>query len=140
MKIKNKKNKPNPRSGTKMKIKNKNALSSDCSILQAEAWGLQKGLRATIFLGIGSLEVEGFNLVVINEIRQCWKVSWAIRSLVMDSLVDLRSFNAVSINHCFRKRIKRRIICLTKIILFCPWFIGFLLMMMFFLPSSERMM
>ena len=94
------------------------ALSSDCSIIQAEAWGLREGLRATLFLGIDSLEVEGDDLVVINAIRQCWKVPWAIRSLVMDSLVDLQSFNAVSINHCFRKANQAADYMTTRVIFF----------------------
>ena len=50
------------------------ALSSDCSILQAEAWGLCEGVKAARFLNISSLIIEGDILVVINSIRRCWKV------------------------------------------------------------------
>lgn len=51
------------------------ALSSDCSILKVEAWGLLEGLGAARFLVISSLVIEGDNLVVINSLRRCWKVA-----------------------------------------------------------------
>ena len=46
------------------------ALSSDCSIFQAEAWGLREGVKAATFPIFSSLIVEGDNRVVSNSVRR----------------------------------------------------------------------
>ena len=50
------------------------ALSSRCSILSAEAWGLREGIKGVRFLNASSLIIEGDNLVVVNSLRRCWNV------------------------------------------------------------------
>lgn len=99
-------------------------LSPACLVLKAEVWGLCEGLRAARFLGIIYLLVEGDNLVVINSIRHCWKVLWKISSLVMDSADLMKSFQTISVNHCFREANQAM-----KFVLLC---IGFLLLIFSF--------
>lgn len=42
------------------------AMSSNCSILKAEAWGLRERVWAACLLSIDYLVIEGNNLVVID--------------------------------------------------------------------------
>ncbi|XP_010684206.1 uncharacterized protein LOC104898794 [Beta vulgaris subsp. vulgaris] len=78
-------------------------LFKSCSILKAEAWGMREGIKAALSIGIKNIHIEGDNLSVINSLRKLWKIPWEIHSLVSDADVDLRRFDRVIINHCFRE-------------------------------------
>ncbi|XP_057250099.1 uncharacterized protein LOC130591181 [Beta vulgaris subsp. vulgaris] len=115
-------------------------LSGGCSILTSEAWGLREGLRAAKFLGISSLAIERDNLVVINSIRQCWKIPWEISSLIKDSAAEIQKFHVVSIDHCFREANQPAILWPIMGMSFLRLCIVFLLLTLSFLPSSVRML
>ena len=78
-------------------------LDDSDSILEAEARGLREGIRGARSLGIGKIIVEGDNLVVINSIKQIWKISWMIQSIILDTGKDLCQFEDVQICHVFRE-------------------------------------
>lgn len=79
------------------------SLSPNVSILAAKVWGMREGVKAALALGVDSIIIEGNNLVVINSLRKCWKVSWETDNFICDAGVDLASFSNVVFNHCFRK-------------------------------------
>ena len=79
------------------------SLGSSISILQAEAWGLQAGVRAAVGLGIKNIIIEGDNLVVINSIKNSWSVPWEIANLIADIKAELREFSCFKIFHIFRE-------------------------------------
>ncbi|XP_048497928.1 uncharacterized protein LOC125496495 [Beta vulgaris subsp. vulgaris] len=79
------------------------ALDSSKSILVVEARGLCEGIRGAISLGIGKIVIEGDNLVVVNSIRNIWKIPWTINSIVLDASEDLKHVEDVQIRHAFRE-------------------------------------
>ncbi|XP_048501251.1 uncharacterized protein LOC125497657 [Beta vulgaris subsp. vulgaris] len=80
-----------------------NSLPSDCSIVQAEAFGLWEAIKAAQFCNLPWIIIEGDNLSVINAFLKSWKPPWVINSLLQDVWCDLGKFNSVSISHCFRE-------------------------------------
>lgn len=79
------------------------ALSPSSSVLVAKAWGMREGINGALSLGIKNLCIEGDNLVVINSLKQTWKVPLEITNFVHDAGTDLSHFTEFSFNHCFRE-------------------------------------
>lgn len=79
------------------------ALRSSLSIIQAEAWGLRKGVRAALGKGVSQVIIEGDNMAVIDSIKKLWRIPWEIENIITDVARDLNQFSFVQVTHIFRE-------------------------------------
>ncbi|XP_057248243.1 uncharacterized protein LOC125493661 [Beta vulgaris subsp. vulgaris] len=79
------------------------ALDLSISILVAVVRDLRESIRGVIYLGLRNLIIEGDNLVVINSVRNIWKIFWTINAIILDAGEDLKQFEDVQIRQIFRE-------------------------------------
>ncbi|XP_057250731.1 uncharacterized protein LOC130591430 [Beta vulgaris subsp. vulgaris] len=58
------------------------SLGPHISIVQAEAWALSEGVKGAISLDISHIIIEGDNLIVINSMKNSWRIPWEIYNIV----------------------------------------------------------
>lgn len=77
--------------------------------------GVKEGLKATMSVGINHLTNESDNLVVINSLKNVWKVPWGINNIISDAGMDLRAFHSITMSYYFREANKLWIFWLTRV-------------------------
>lgn len=76
------------------------------SALHVEALVVRQGIQKAAELGINNITIEGDNLATINALRERWKASWEILTIITDIQTLLKEFTNVHIFHCFREEKK----------------------------------
>lgn len=84
-----------------MLVRSGSLVCRNNSIIMAEAFGLRAGVQELRRLGLPRVTIEGDNLCIINSIM--WTIPWEIGTIIADVDEDLKMFDQVKVNHCFRE-------------------------------------